>query len=182
MPISSWQAISDITAEIVRLNPKSVLDLGVGFGLYGAICRNYLDAMHGRCHQEDWETAIVGYEGFLGYENPLWECYDEMRNADFSRGDFSEYGAERMGFDLVLMIDSLEHLAINCWKPFLDQIVERNSHVIVSVPNGLMEQGAAHGNELERHRATFYGPEFDCYDHKVIHLSLCRVVSIKGKA
>ncbi len=176
MPISSWQAISDITAEIVRINPKSVLDLGVGFGLYGAICRNYLDAMHGRCSSDKWEAEIIGYEGHSAYQNAAWYLYDKVHTADFSQ--FSQFGDS---FDLVLMIDSLEHLAPSEWKHFLDMLVYNNRNVIVSVPNGVMEQGAAHGNELERHRTTFYGPEFDCYNHTLIHCSLCRVVSIRGK-
>ncbi len=176
MPISSWQAISDITAEIVRINPKSVLDLGVGFGLYGAICRNYLDAMQGRCTKESWQTQIIGFEAFGGYRNHSWQLYDHILEEDFLNWTINLHG-----HDLVLMIDSLEHLAPDAWEPFLDGLVERNRNVIVSVPNGVMEQGAAHGNELERHRTTFYGPEFDGYDHTLIHCSLCRVVSIRGK-
>ncbi len=159
----------------MRLNPKSVLDLGVGFGLYGAICRNYLDAMHGRCDPETWEARIVGFEGHAAYKNPTWGLYEYVYESDFTATPL------RATYDLVLMIDSLEHLAPDDWKPFLDGIVERNRNVIVSVPNGVMEQGAAHGNELERHRTTFYGPEFDGYDHTLIHCSLCRVVSIRGK-
>lgn len=176
MPISSWQAISDITAEIVRLNPQSVLDLGVGFGLFGAICRNYLDAMHGRCHRELWTVFIEGIEAHTDYANPQWGVYDNIWPEDFSQElhNCAEY-------DLVLMIDSLEHLEPEAGALFLEGLIARNKHVIVSVPNGLMEQGAAHGNEYERHRTTFHGPEFDRYEHKVIHLGLCRVVSIPGR-
>ncbi len=175
MPISSWQAISDITAEIVRLNPKTVLDLGCGFGLYGAICRNYLDAMHGRCRRDDWVVTIVGIDAYEQYDNPAWDLYDEVLYGDFSRR------ALNCSVDLVLMIDSLEHLEQVAGRDFLSALVSHNKHVIVSVPNGVMEQGAVYGNEYERHRTTFYGSEFDEYEHKVIHLSLCRVVSISGK-
>ena len=174
MPISSWQAISDITAEIVRLSPKSVLDLGCGFGLYGAICRNYLDAMHGRCKPRDWTTSITGVEVHRGYENIQWDVYNQVKIGEF--GPTHSCG----GFDLVLMIDSLEHLESDKGAAFLDELVAYNKNVIVSVPNGPMPQGAAHGNEYERHRTTFYGHEFDKYKHTVIHKSLCIVVSIEG--
>jgi hypothetical protein len=45
-----------------------------------------------------------------------------------------------------------------------------------------MEQGAAHGNEFERHKTTFHGPEFDRFPGvKILHKSLCIAVSIPGK-
>lgn len=174
MPISSWQAISDITAEIVRLSPKRVLDLGVGFGMYGAICRNYLDGMHGRCAPCAWEVNIDGVEAHSGYRNACWWAYDHV----FVQ-DFLAYASR--GYDLVLMIDSLEHLEPEVGRRFLARLVEVNSQVIVSVPNGPMEQGAAHGNEYERHLWTFNGTEeFTPYNFKLIHQSLCTVVSIEG--
>ena len=53
--------------------------------------------------------------------------------------------------------------------------------MIVSVPNGLMEQGEVYGNAFEAHKWTFNGvEEFQGYDFKLIHQSVCTVVSIKG--
>lgn len=174
MPISSWQAISDITAEIVRLSPKRVLDLGIGFGMYGAICRNYLDAMHGRCAPKDWQVCIEGVEVHRDYRNACWWAYNRVWKDDFEPVMWE-------GYDLVLMIDSLEHLEPAVGRAFLEGLVARNKQVIVSVPNGPMEQGAAHGNEYERHRWTFNGTEeFEAYKFKLIHQSLCTVVSIEG--
>ena len=175
MPISSWQAISDITAEIVRLDPKRVLDLGVGFGMYGAICRNYLDGRFGRCAPKDWRVMIDGSEAHAGYRNACWWAYDFISEVDFTYRPWE-------GYDLVLMIDSLEHLEREDGRLFLRELVTDNKHVIVSVPNGPMEQGAAHGNEYERHRWTFNGTEeFEKYKFKLIHQTLCTVVSIEGQ-
>lgn len=176
MPISSWQAISDIMAEVVRLDPKSVLDLGAGFGIYGALCRNYLDARHGRCNTEDWDIQIDGIEGFSRYRNPLWQTYNSL-----SIWDFSDPKLGTFGYDLVLMVDSLEHLEPEAGAAFLDKLVAGNKHVIVSVPNGVMEQGAAHGNELECHRTTYFPGDFGRFPGvSTIHLGLCIVVSIPG--
>lgn len=174
MPISDWHGLSDVTNEIIRVAPRSVLDLGIGFGLYGAICREYLDGMHGRCRPDQWETTIIGVEAHGAYHNPAWELYDGVTVAPFA----DSYS----GFDLVLMIDSLEHLEPEAGRKFLASLVAHNKHVIVSVPNGLMEQGAAFGNEFERHRTTFNGSEFAPYQHSIIHKSICIVASIKGQA
>lgn len=177
MPISDWHGISDIMNEVVRLAPKSVLDLGAGFGLYGALCRNYLDALHGRCKREQWKTTIRGFEVFPGYKNPTWELYSSMHVEPFNQENL-----EHQGWDLVLMIDSLEHLTPEAGAKFLDDLVEHNKHVIVSVPNGRMDQGAAHGNEYETHRTTYTGREFNDFPGATsIHISVCHAISIPGR-
>lgn len=174
MPVSAWQGVSAIMDEIDRLAPKSVLDLGVGFGKYGVLCRELLDARHGRCRPEQWQTRIVGYEAHRAYVNPCWHVYTCV-----IENDFTKYAAR--GFDLVLMIDSLEHLEPNVGKRYLWELVHQNKQVIVSVPNGLMEQGEVYGNAFEAHKWTFNGTEeFEQYEFKLIHQSVCTVVSIKG--
>lgn len=179
MPISDWHGISDIMNEVVRLAPKSVLDLGAGFGLYGALCRNYLDALHGRCHDYQWQTHIWGVEAFEGYRNPMWDVYNGVDAADFT-GDRLTW--KKAGWDLVLMIDSLEHLTPDAGAKFLDDLVENNRHVIVSVPNGHMEQGAAHGNEYETHRTTYQVEHFWRFEGAaILHMGVCIVVSIPGR-
>ncbi len=175
MPTSDWKHIPAVLDEIDRLSPRSIADFGIGFGAWGALCRNLLDARHGRCRQLEWEINIVGYEIFQGYSNPCWNLYSHMLIGDFTREVCRE-------FDLVLMMDSLEHLEAAAGRELLRRLVGENKQVIVSVPNGLMEQGEVYGNIHERHLTTFHGAEFDEFEHKVLHLGLCRVVSIKGRA
>ncbi len=88
-----------------------------------------------------------------------------------------------VGYDLVMMMDSLEHLTPGVGRPFLADLVAHNKHVIISVPNGLMPQDeAVFGNEHERHLWTFNGlEEFARFAGvKVLHQSICTVVSIPG--
>lgn len=191
MPTSDYHAVSDIMGEIQRLSPRSVLDLGVGFGKYGVLCREILDARFGRCQQEQWQADIVGYEAWTGYRNPVWAAYSRLYDGAY--GFFDEKlamaakllpGLQVVAFsyyDLVLMIDSLEHLEPSYGRKFLRSLVQNNRHVIVSVPNGKMEQGEVFGNPHEAHRWTFNGTEeFAEYDFNLIHQSVCTVVSIKG--
>lgn len=162
--------------EIQRLSPKSVLDIGVGFGLYGVICRQLLDGQHGRLRRADWKACIIGYEAWKPYENICWDCYSGMNIAPLMIVDVFQFG-----YDLVLMIDVLEHFEAERGREILRKLVAQNKHVIVSVPNGVMEQGETFGNPFEAHKWTFNGTEeFAEYKFKLIHQSVCTVVSIEG--
>lgn len=176
MPISDLHGLPAIADEIYRLQPKSVLDLGVGFGLYGAVCRQVLDAMHGRCRPDQWKTQIHGSEAHESYLNPLWLAYTSIGIEDFTDPDPGP-----SGYDLVLMIDSLEHLDPETGSAFLDRIVANNRHVIVSVPVEYCPQGATFGNPYEEHRTHYKGNEFERHSPVILHRGLCQVMSIRGK-
>jgi len=172
MPTSDLHHVSDIAIEIQRIAPRSVLDLGCGFGLYGALCRQIMDGQHGRCHPAQWHGVLHGVEAWENYRNPCWDCYDSVQPSEIQ-------GAS--GYGLVLMIDVLEHFEAEAGRRMLRDLVSSNRHVIVSVPNGVMEQGAAFGNPYERHLHTFHHTdEFKYYNFKLIHQSVCTVVSIQG--
>lgn len=178
MPISDYRHIPQVLDEVYALQPERTIELGIGFGKWGVLLREVLDAMYGRCSPQSWKRQIWGVEGWRDYQNPCWDVYSGVDVNDFR----TEWTWPLAGWDLVMMMDSLEHLEPEEGREFLARLVELNKRVIVSVPNGYMPQDeAVYGNELEKHRTTFHGPEFDIYDHKVLHLGLCRVVSIKGK-
>jgi hypothetical protein len=175
MPVSDIHNIAPILAEVVRLQPGTILDLGIGFGKYGMLCREVLDGVNGRVDPLLWQTFIEGVEGHDSYRNPVWGAYNLITIRDF------RFGGHWANFDLVLMIDSLEH----CDKPnaydLLDQLLESNKHVIVSVPLGFCPQGPVFGNELERHRSVWRKSDFQKYGPVVLHEGICLVVSMEGK-
>lgn len=174
MPISDMGAVPAIAAEINRLQPVRVLDLGVGFGKYGAIIREIVDAQYGRCRPDQWHRRIDGAEGHEEYRNPLWDLYDNVWIGDFTARPWTDY-------HLVLMVDSLEHLEPEAGRDFLSLLLRHNERVIVSVPLGPMVQDAAFGNEFERHRTTFSGREFDRYKAKQLYRGMCLAVSIERR-
>lgn len=176
MPISNIEQLPAIANEVYRLQPKTVLDLGVGFGLYGAVVRQMLDGMHGRCARGLWGAKIYGVEAHEAYRNGAWTCYNNV-----NINDFAERGAEYKTFDLVLMIDSLEHLGPQTGRRFLDELVENNKHVIISVPVVPMPQGAVYGNEYETHRTHHDGTEFERFNPVTLYKGMTQVFSIKGK-
>ncbi len=181
MPISDYRHIPQVLDEVYALQPETVLELGIGFGKWGVLLREVLDAMYGRCRPDQWLRRIWGVDVWEPYRNPMWQAYNGVDITNFTGGLNEGMTWRRAGWDLVLMMDSLEHLPPDEALPFLESLVANNKHVIVSVPNGLMPQDeAVYGNAHERHLTTFHGPEFDRWPHKVLHLGLCRVVSIPG--
>lgn len=166
MPVSHPANISPIVSEVIRLMPRTVIELGVGRGLFGNAIRNYLQG-----------ARIFGVEGFKQYRNLMWGAYTRV---DIE--DFREHVEKYAGFDLVLMIDSLEHVEREQAERMLTALITANKHVIVSVPEGNYPQGAAHGNELERHLSTWYAADFEQFGGVVIHKGVCSVVSIPGHA
>lgn len=176
MPLSDAHNITPIMREVVRLNPISILDLGCGVGAYGVLCRQYLDIQAGRLHPNEWTKIICGVEGFKDYANPCWDMYTTMSTEDFSEG-LTAY----VDFDLVLMIDSLEHLDGETGAKVLEHLLTYNKHVIVSCPtgNGYQPQGAVNSNEYERHRHHWSAADMEIRGGRIISTDgPCFVASI----
>lgn len=179
MPTSDGNNITPIIDFIIRLRPlpRTILDLGIGFGKYGALTREYLDIGQERISPDKWTTNIVGIEGFSGYSSsPLWNCYSDIRIEDFTR-HYEDY----KGYDLVLMVDSLEHVNKPDGERILDYIRENNKHTIISCPDGDYPQGAVNGNEFERHRAYWTVDDFTIRGGRIIHRTVCTIAVFRGR-
>lgn len=175
MPVSDLGSIQPILNAVCRLQPKGILDLGIGLGKYATLCREVLEAVHGRCRPDQWEVEICGVEGFEAYANPCWGMYNSV-----AIEDFTQHYEKIAGWPLVMMIDSLEHVRKDLAYTILDYLVANNKNVIVSVPLGFCPQGAEFGNSFEVHRASWHNGDFDKYPHEVLHHGVCLAVLLKG--
>ena len=132
--------------------PKSVLDIGIGFGKWGFLAREYLDVWDGRYRIEDWQTRIEGVEIYKEYITPLHEyVYDEIHIGDVRKLATTIQGP----FDLVLAVDVLEHLPGDDVLMVLDELLRRHRATLVNVPAGgrltLHPHGRHFENEHEQH-------------------------------
>jgi hypothetical protein len=177
MPTSDQANLSPIINELVKLQPRKLLDLGVGFGKYGALAREYLDIAQTRIHPDDWEVQIDGVEGFEPYRtSPLWNAYNTI-----SMEDIREHYKEYTGYDMVFFIDALEHIERPLGDTILDTLLFNNKHLIVSCPSFFHPQGTVNGNELETHRAQWNEEDFTVRGGKIIHRGVCNVAHIAWK-
>jgi hypothetical protein len=132
-------------------DPKSVLDVGIGFGKYGVLCREYLDVWGAEKFGER-RHRIDGIEAFRDYLTPLQaSVYDEI-----FVGDALEIipKLERK-YDLLLLIDVLEHFEFQTGKKLLELCKIQAKNIVVSTPLDMGVQGAVFGNQFETHRAQW---------------------------
>ena len=176
MPIGSFSAFGKVIQGVLASNPKSVLDLGIGFGMNGCGVRNWLDL-----GIEPFNTVLVGVEVFEDYWNAAWDLYDKVHLTDI-KSYLKECIDKGQKYDTIIMTDVIEHftkedglLVLNMMKQVC------NVSCIVSTPAIWMEQGNTYRNVHEAHRCLWTVEDFkgagfgivmngdlDNYGHKMI--------------
>src|SRR6266496_4491275 len=107
MPTSPWNSIPTILDVAMNLEPRpsKVLDVGIGYGKFGFLSREYLTFWNSP--DEARTVQVDGVEAFAGYVGALQEhIYDHVFLGD-ARDVLPTLGDD--SYDLVLMIDVIEH-------------------------------------------------------------------------
>lgn len=152
MPTSDWGQIGSIVHVLKLLNPMSVLDIGVGFGKYGVLAREYLELWGAEAQYGEWKRRIDGLEAHAGYITPLHRyVYDNIYIGDAS----ALLPTLTTRYDVVLLIDVIEHFAKADGKQVLAQCCEKARNVIVSTPKRPGDQGQLFGNDYETHKSRW---------------------------
>jgi predicted TPR repeat methyltransferase len=159
MSSSTLDALEAALQIVIDLNPKSILDMGVGFGKWGFLCREYLETGRNQVYaRKDWKCRIDGIEGFKPYlEDHQRAIYDNLYVRDL---DTSEDWLSASHYNLYLAMDVLEHL--HNWEGVLNAI-PTESHIIAAVPHGVCAQGPVFGNKREAHVVTFFRRDLEPY-------------------
>lgn len=151
MPSSQYYHISKIMEMIISLNPKSVLDIGSGFGKFGVLCREYLELWDGR-QKYDFKRRIDCVEVFQQYISPLHQyIYDKVYNNNIL--DIATKLDIR--YDLILLIDVLEHFEKDDGTKLLKILLRNHECVLVSTPKNPSPQKDAFGNIYETHKSVW---------------------------
>lgn len=161
MPTSSYDHVSSVMYVVERAQPESILDVGVGFGKWGILCREMLEAKHGRLRPSEWRFRIDGIEIHSAYDNPLWH----LAYGHVFQGDVTTIIDDMDHYDLIIVGDVIEHLDKDAGMELLHKLVQRGTLVVVATPRGYMEQGELHGNEYEAHRSGWEAQDFVEFAH-----------------
>lgn len=155
MPTSHFQQLNEIMQLVMICKPKSVLDIGVGFGKYGMLCREYLKLWSGY-NQE--EVRIDGIEVFQGY---LSRLHDYIYNQIFVGDALEILPNMNRHYELVLLIDVLEHFSFADGLDVLTMCKYTADNVLISTPRDFKPQNPDFGNEFEIHRSHWEIGDFD---------------------
>src|SRR5437867_576658 len=162
MPSSRPNTIPTVIHLLRQLQPRSILDVGVGFGKWGHLFREYTDINAAerdppRYRRENWQVRIDGIEGHATY---LTELHRFLYN-DIHIGDACELLSKLPAYDLIFMGDIIEHLEKPKGQELLQVAVAKaNKAVIVSTPKFETAQEGLCANELERHRSLWSTRDF----------------------
>lgn len=143
------------TLNLVVLNePKSIMDVGCGYGMMGFLARVYLE--YTPYKPETWKLTIDGVEGFPEYIAPMQKYYTNVKFEDINTAYRYIYD-----YDLILFLSTIEHLDKEKGHEILKTFIRRNKAVIVTVPNGFHKTRAIyHDNPYMSHLSGWTRKEF----------------------
>lgn len=158
MPVSTSVHISYCLQLIMNLRPKSILDVGCGFGLWGFLCREYLDVAETRVWPDKWTMRIDGIEFFEPY------IMDHQRYLydDIQIGDIRDLAPNVDEYDLIITGDVIEHMDKPDAEDVLDTLhAKARKALLVNIPIGTgWDHPICHGNPAELHRSEWSVEDF----------------------
>jgi len=175
MPSSRPAAIPAIISLLRQIRPGSILDVGIGFGKWGILFREYTDilaseAEPARYHRAGWKVVIDGIEGFPRYIGP----HQQYIYNNIFIGDAMAVMKGLKAYDFIFVGDVIEHFQKADGAAFIEEALKHaNRYIILSTPAHETHQGALCENVLETHRSLWCERDF-------VRLGNCRVTRAPG--
>lgn len=141
MPVSYVENLPVIMRVVNEKKPRTILDVGVGLGIVGLLIRGWCYWVERLDGVEVWEQYITQVQRGI-YDNLF---ITDVRNLPL----------EDMPYDLILLIDVLEHFERDEGYRLLQRF---NGDVLVSTPKLWFPQND-HPNPYEHHKSHWQSPQ-----------------------
>jgi SAM-dependent methyltransferase len=166
MGTSNWQNISYYIELTRKLNPKSILDIGVGFGRWGILFREFLEIWENGKYDGKWERKIDGVE----IHEPYIKDYHKYFYDNIFIGNALDYLNETENcYDLINCGDVIEHFTKKEGEELIKLCLTKGRYVLITIPIGKSwEQASSGGNPYEEHKSVWYNNDFTKYKHHII--------------
>ncbi|MGE5474207.1 MAG: class I SAM-dependent methyltransferase [Ignavibacteriales bacterium] len=151
MPSSYFYPIPTIVQFMCSANPKSILDIGFGFGKYGFLAREYLEIWLNRYHSSEWQIKIDGIEIFEPYITDIQRCI--YNNIFIGEALTIMRAMSNETYDLIIATDILEHFEKVDGIQFLQECKRIAKKALISTPKNFHPQQTVFGNEHEKHKS-----------------------------
>lgn len=142
MPFSSTTFDSVAASHLIKIEARSVLDVGSGAGKYGKLVKQILP-----------QARVEGIEATKEYieQYKLRDCYDEIH--EMTLRDYCNIHPRKRN-DAVIFGDVLEHFFRSEAIDYIDYFLYRSEWVFVIWPT-MMPQDDADENSFEIHKSNF---------------------------
>lgn len=163
MPSSRYDTIPFVLDLVVGMQPKSILDVGIGVGKFGMLFREYLDVWKVNKPYNQRVTEIIGIEVFQEYDNPVWQVYDKVI-VDNVMNVIPQLSKNK--YDLLFMADVIEHFSKFDAQRLLRELFFK--HLIIITPLNVSAQQSVYNNEFETHVSEWKHQDFPKLEYKLI--------------
>jgi hypothetical protein len=178
MPTSHHKQLNELIDLIILTNPKSILDVGIGFGKYGFLSREYLELWDGREYYSEWSRKIDGIEAFEEYITPI---HKYIYNNIYIGNALELLSNIDASYDLILLIDVLEHFDFPDGNSLLNACIEKGRNVLISTPKDIGSQGGSFKNPYQEHKFQWRAEHFDEYPNKFFIYNEYSIICYIGK-
>ncbi len=137
-----------IVLNMIPKDVKSLVDVGCGRGIIGALCRIYRDPVR-----------LVGIDVYKPYLEfcKMFKFYDDLLFLDLEKQPLPFNDKE---FDVATCIEVIEHLSKAAGERLLDEMERVARRVVVTTPNLFLEQSEYDGNPYQRHLSVWGVKDF----------------------
>lgn len=166
MGTSNWQNISYNIELVRKLDPESILDVGVGFGRWGILFREFLEIWDNGRYDGNWQRVIDGIEIFPGY---IKDYHSYFYNEIYTENALKHLEFAEKKYDLINFGDVIEHFTKEDGIKLIELALQRGKYVLINIPIGrYWEQEGTEINPFEAHRSVWYNNDFTKYRyHKI---------------
>lgn len=144
MPDVTWTHLAlPRILDAIPKDTKSLIDVGCGRGIIGAVCRIY--------REPERLVGIDVYEPYLGFCN-RFGFYDELICWNLERQPLPFKDKE---FDVATCIEAIEHLPRDVGENLIDELERISYRIIITTPTCFFEQHEFDHNPHQKH-ASFW--------------------------
>jgi len=163
---SNWQNISYNIDLVRKINPKSILDVGVGFGRWGILFREFLEIWESSKYDGKWERTIDGVEIYTGYikdyHNYFYNTIHNENALDFLRRTNKHY-------DLINFGDVIEHFKKSEGEELINISLHKANYTLINIPIGTYwQQAGTTENPYEAHLSQWRKSDFTKFNNNII--------------
>ncbi|MBP7734985.1 MAG: hypothetical protein KA369_03340 [Spirochaetes bacterium] len=158
MPSNNLSSIFDIIETIRQVNASSILDIGVGFGKWGLLIREYFDLRpHKKKGYDDWSIQLDGIEANEKYLTPV---HDYIYNNVFIGEAIDILSNNNLYYDLIIAIDILEHFTKQKGLEFIKLCRNRCRTLFINTPNIYYKLQREYYNQYMLHLSGWDAEDF----------------------